>query len=371
MLNLSSTVDLDFMAFLRWWTRELVQLVPENAKWLLNNPQGLIVVKPESGRLRISYVENDESTPLATLDRNESSALLYQKLIERDEKFAKATVALRLTDGQVLSRDLLLPAAAKENLQQVIAYELDRYTPFKAEQVYFATLPKEGPQEPGFIKLFLVLTPRELLDGLYEDMRALSIVPAFADYEGCPSKLDAGRGRYNLLPEKYRQKTARTPFLIHSGLMALLALLFIGVMVLPILFQYQAVQVLSEKVASIEKEAKKIKIMQGKVDDAINETQQLLNEKTATPMMVALLDALSSLMKDDTSLTYLQYSDGHLQIQGESPSASTLIGILEDSELFNNARFVSPVTQDNVSKLERFQITVDITKKEAGNAKTK
>jgi general secretion pathway protein L len=51
-----------------------------------------------------------------------------------------------------------------------------------------------------------------------------------------------------------------------------------------------------------------------------------------------------------------------LQIQGESPAASTLIAVLEASELFANARFASPVTQDSISKLERFQITVDVTK---------
>jgi general secretion pathway protein L len=72
------------------------------------------------------------------------------------------------------------------------------------------------------------------------------------------------------------------------------------------------------------------------------------------------LNTLSALIKDDTWLSYLQYSNGHLQIQGESPAASALIGVLEDSAMFASAKFVSPVTQDNVSKQERFQITVDV-----------
>jgi general secretion pathway protein L len=75
-----------------------------------------------------------------------------------------------------------------------------------------------------------------------------------------------------------------------------------------------------------------------------------------------MLNTLSSLIKDDTWLSYAQYSDGHIQIQGESPAASTLIAVLEASELFANARFASPVTQDRISKLERFQITVDVAK---------
>ncbi len=370
MLNLISTVDLDFMAFLRWWRRELGLLVPEKVKRLVTDKQGFIIITPELSRLHFSVEDDGERRFLTSLERTEGSAAMFQQRVAQDESLAKAAVILRLPVGMGLVRELSFPVAAKENLQQVIAYELDRYTPFKADQVYFAVRPSEGPQEPGLIKVSLVLTPRESLDALYEDVRAIGLLPVFADYEGVPNLLQSSRNRYNLLPEKYRQKTPQIPFIIHTSLMVLACWLFIGVLVLPVWFQYQTVEALTERVKGIEKEAKKIKLMQGKVDEAINETQKLLDEKTDMPMMVAVLDALSSLMKDDTSLDYLQFSDGHLQIQGQSPSASTLIGVLEASELFNNARFVSPVTQDNVSKLERFQITVDISKKSDGHEKT-
>jgi general secretion pathway protein L len=36
--------------------------------------------------------------------------------------------------------------------------------------------------------------------------------------------------------------------------------------------------------------------------------------------------------------------------------------VLEDAALFSNAKFVSPVTQDTTTGLERFQITVDVSK---------
>jgi general secretion pathway protein L len=92
----------------------------------------------------------------------------------------------------------------------------------------------------------------------------------------------------------------------------------------------------------------------------IDETKLLIAEKSAAPTVADMLNTLSTLMKDDTWVGYLQYSDGHLQIQGESPTASALLGILEDSEMFANARFVSPVTQDKTSGQEHFQITVDV-----------
>jgi general secretion pathway protein L len=220
----------------------------------------------------------------------------------------------------------------------------------------------EGQQEPGQFKVMLVFVKRELLDGLYEDLKVMGLSPLFADYEGNANDLDKPYAGYNLLPEQFRQKSANTPRFFHWGLLAATVLLFIVTLVLPVILQSQTVEVLTEKVKVIEKDAKKIKALQQEVDAVINETQKLLDEKRARPALVMMLNELSHLIKDDTFLSYLQYSDGHLQIQGESPAASTLIGVLEASDLFNNARFASPVTQNTVSKLERFQITVDVNR---------
>jgi len=145
-------------------------------------------------------------------------------------------------------------------------------------------------------------------------------------------------------------------------LSSLTLLLLLAVIIMPVWFEYQAVNALSHKVKKLEKEANKIKDLQAEANAIIEETQQLLDEKTKTPSVLVMLDTLSNLIKDDTSLAFLQYANGQLQIQGESPAASALIAVLEDSELFNNAVFVSPVTQDALTKREHFQITTEPSK---------
>ncbi|MDD1628586.1 MAG: PilN domain-containing protein [Methylococcaceae bacterium] len=359
MLNLNSTIDLNFKQLFRWWKRELGFLVPEKIKRLVNDKQGFIIISPEGSQLVLTYTHDGQSEPLATLDRGARDST-FQGLYEKDERLAKATVILRLKGQDAIQKELSLPAAAKENLYQVVAYELDRYTPFKAEQVYFAVKPLDVVNEPGQIRVMLILTPREILDGLYEDVKALGLSPLFADYEGSANNLDDLDYTYNLLPERLRQKTAKLPRLIHWSLITLTCLLLMAVIVMPVWFEYQTVNALQLKTASLEKEAKKVKALQSDIDAVIDETRQLIKEKNATPEVIVMLNTLSSLIKDDTWLSYAQYSDGHLQIQGESPAASTLIAVLEASELFVNARFASPVTQDRISKLERFQITVDV-----------
>ncbi len=384
MPSLNSTINLDVKKLFRWWLRELDFLVPDKIRRRFFETQGFIIVRPEGSQLALTYVliardgvyaasqsgtgaasARDgvyaENQPLAILERNASGIAQYKALLANDERLAKANLILRLTAQEAIQKELALPAAVRENLSQVVAYELDRYTPFKAEQVYFAVKPLEGEHEPGQIRVMLVLTPRETLDALYEDIKAMGMSPLFVDYEATPNDLEQRYDGYNLLPEGLREKTANTPRLIYTALIAGVFLLLGAVLALPVWFEYRTVDVLQEKIDEIEKDAKAVKAMQQEIDAMIDETRLLIAEKNAAPAVIDMLNTLSVLMKDDTWLGYAQYSDGHLQIQGESPAASTLIGVLEDSEMFVNARFVSPVTQDKVSGQERFQITVDVT----------
>ncbi len=50
---------------------------------------------------------------------------------------AEARVAVSLPASQVLRKTITLPAAVEENLLQALAYDLDRHTPFKPDEVYF------------------------------------------------------------------------------------------------------------------------------------------------------------------------------------------------------------------------------------------
>ena len=96
------------------------------------------------------------------------------------------------------------------------------------------------------------------------------------------------------------------------------------------------------------------------IDNIVDETQQLINIKNSASPLTKLMNRLTQLIPNDTWLTHFKYKDSKLQIQGQSPSASVLIGVLEESVLFSNARFVSPLTQDKRTGMERFKISMDV-----------
>jgi general secretion pathway protein L len=362
MPNLNSAIDLDFKKFFRWWKRELSFLIPDRIKQLISDQHGTIIVRPEGNQFILSYWFDWRDEPLATFERDETGIAKYHELLANDERLQKADLIFRLTRKYAIQKELSLPAAAKENLLQVVTYELSRYSPFSAEHAYYAVKALDVTNEPGQIRVMLILTAREVLDTFYRDLKTFGMVPKFVDYEDFANVLDQSEEPYNLLPEWLREKTDKTAQMVNVALLGLVGLLMLSALALPVWFESRSVNALQEKIHAIEKEAKSIKALQAEVDALVDETQQLIDKKSEKPPVVAVLDTLSKLIKDDTWLAYGQYASGQLQVQGESPAASTLISVLEASDVFANAKFVSPVTRDNVTKLERFQITVDITK---------
>jgi general secretion pathway protein L len=362
MQKLNSEIDLDFKKFFRWWKRELQFLIPDRVKELISERKGTIIVRPVGKQFGLSYWFDGKEEALATIERDESGIAKYKALLNANERLQKADLILRLSRKYALQKELSLPAAARENLVQVVGYELSRYSPLSAEHAYFAVKPLDVTNEPGQIRVMLVLTARKVLDSFYNDLKVFGMRPNLADFDDFPNDLAQIDEPYNLLPESLREPVDRTAQLVHAGLAVLVGLLFIATLALPVWFEARAVDNLEARIKAVEKEAKNIKAMQAETDALVDETKQLLDIKSEKPPVVALLDTLSKLIKDDTWLAYGQYSNGQLQIQGESPEASSLISMLEASDYFDNVKFVSPVTRDNVSKLERFQITADISK---------
>ncbi|MEQ1765956.1 MAG: hypothetical protein ABL859_00885, partial [Methylotenera sp.] len=160
----------------------------------------------------------------------------------------------RLTGKNALQKELSLPAAAKENLYQVITYELSRYSPFSAEQAYYAVKVLDTVNEPGQIRVILIITARDVLDAFYTDLKAFDMTPKLVDYEGVPTDLDQNHGDYNLLPEWLQVKTDKTAQIIHASLLGGLFTLLIGALALPVWFESRSVNALQEKISSIEKE---------------------------------------------------------------------------------------------------------------------
>ena len=358
-MNLDTNIEFDLRRFFLWWGRELAFLVPERLRQWLSDQSGQIFLTVSDEQLYFNRLVDGESQTLATLPVNEQTSSQFQKLKTEHAELEKAQCILRLTEQQAIGKVLYLPAAARENLKQVIEFEMDRYMPFKADQVYFADK-FLGKMDNGQIRVLLVVTPRQKLDRLIAELNTAGIRPSVADFAGLPNDFEQDFEPYNLLPEQHRPGGSPIARVVIWSAGLIVLLLFAAVLIFPVWHEGQQVHALRQQLRDLEKDTRTVQERQLEIDEIVSETERLLKTKSSMTSLTELINTLSKLIPDDTSLTHLQYNDDRLQLQGQSPAASLLIGLLESSPLFANARFVSPLTQDRRTGLERFQISVEV-----------
>ncbi len=366
-MNLNSSIDFDIKNFFHWWGRELTVWLPEKLRQVLIEKTDAVYLSATADEVRLYRMVDGRQQALGGVSLDEKGAESYQQMLAENPELEKAQFILRLNSAQGIAKVLSLPVAAKENLQQVVTFEIDRYTPFKAEQLYFS-VKQTGHQGNGHLSVLLVLTPRKTLDTIFQGLIDIGIHPSVADYEGAPNDPDDFTPAYNLLPQSKRPIKNKITQLMTNLLTVMVFVLIFVVLVFPVWHGSRTVDSLRERLTQLEKEAFIIQSRQREIDDIVDETERLIQAKNSAPSVTELINTLTKLLPDTTWLTHLQFRNKRLQIQGQSPSASALIGVLEGSPLFSNARFVSPLTQDKRTGLERFQISVDVDSPGADDA---
>jgi len=361
MVKLDTEINLDIRPFFHWWGNQLLTLVPARVRDWLIHPRERLMLSVQQDHVTLALAGKQRLQQLGAFSLDETGREQRRELFERNPPLNEAEIVLRLPQHHVLRKVFALPAAAGENLDQVVAFEMDRLTPFKAEQVYYQARLLEKNARSDQIDVELVLVLRDKLDDILDRLSAWGLMPEVVDVQpGDDENVDAGEVRYNLLPQHMRPKRSHWIKVLNLLLGIMLALLVLLSFAMPIWFDRQWMLALQEQVETAERTAKEVQSLKMDVDRRMHESVFVLEKKQQAPILIDVLNELSRLIPDETWLTSLQYKDRRIQIQGQSPSASALIEIIEASPVFQQTRFVSPVTRDRKTKLERFQIATEV-----------
>ena len=175
MLKLDSEIDI--AQFFNWWGGQLSFLLPQKFMDALARGKSLIVVEVGTKHAKLSYINHEQETPLGEFEFNELAKEEIHSLIQSNSQYSDAKIVLRVPENLSIIQDVFLPAAAEDNLHQVMSYELDRYTPFHKEQVYFDVI-KIGPaNNNALIHLVLILVQKKSLEDMYEQCLSLGLQP--------------------------------------------------------------------------------------------------------------------------------------------------------------------------------------------------
>ena len=123
--------------FFAWWFGQLADLLPQELRRSAFGAGDALVITPIGplGQRRRSC----RRWICAETARRRRSAILRLGAIGLADlpRMAGRTTVLRLGEADVLGKTVTLPLAAERELDQVLAFEMDRETPFKAEELYW------------------------------------------------------------------------------------------------------------------------------------------------------------------------------------------------------------------------------------------
>ncbi len=238
----------------------------------------------------------------------------------------------------MLTRTISLPAAAQENLRQVISFELDRFTPFSAEQVYFDFHLNTPGESADMLPVAVALVPRKRVDDWLSALRSAGIAVDSLSAAGLWEEA-------NLLPPELRPGLNLKRLAQRMAPVALIIVLLGAAMALPLWQKREIAISLQSTEAALRGKAGKVMELRERVDKEIEALETIRDQWQASPPVLDVLQVLTNLLPDDTSLQRMEVKGNTLTINGTSSSASSLIGLLQNSPAFDAPHFLSPVTQ--------------------------
>ena len=145
--------------FFAWWCAQLADLLPQELRRsALGTGDALVVtpIGPLGQGVEAVVVDQRHNGKESPLGHFALGAIGMADL----PRIASTATVLRLGEADVLGKTVGLPLAAERELDQALAFEMDRETPFTAEELYWNHRVIEADRQNGRLSVRLWLVPK-------------------------------------------------------------------------------------------------------------------------------------------------------------------------------------------------------------------
>lgn len=344
--------------FFSWWGGELRALLPARWRQALGGGNDWFLLQHRGGQWHLSPAAASTAAAVRwdeAADRALQQQAFRQALTGVDPDDLRLALVVPAAAG--LRRILHLPLAARDNLQQVVGFEIDRQTPFRAEQVYVDAHEVAQRAGDGRFAVELVAVPRSTVDPLLAQLTNMNVRVDAVDLllERQSSDGVGERLGVNLLPRD--QRTARSrPRARLNLILAVVGVLLLGLLLGEWLHNRAAARdAMQAQVDAMRGQAQQVVALRQQLQDNAGAAGFLTQRKQQTIPMLAVLQDLTARLPDDAWLERMSVSDGgQVGFQGQARQAARLVDALKDSTLIHDAGFQGSIQPDPNTGKERF-----------------
>jgi len=352
-----------FRVFLQWWLGELGALVPTRVRQRFTTAKhNLVLLLGDSDASPVLCLETGHELEALGRLNSQGAADARRKLISvlRDRGVLAAFnagrlgVCVRIPPHRASRTIIELPVAAESNLDEVVFYELDRHTPFRPEHARFSYRILGRDASAKRLDVELTVVPRPIVDDALAVAAGLDLKPDRIDV-AVDDEYRSASG--NLLPAEKAASPSRGFYFFTYALGGLAGLLAVIAIYIPIHAADRAADAATQEFSATKKATAAVTTLEKQIDELRREEGFLVNRKREVSTVSTLLLETTRIMPDGTWLSEWQLTGNEIQLSGTTQSASALVKLLEQSHIFQNTTFLSPVVQDPSTQRERFHIS--------------
>jgi general secretion pathway protein L len=264
-------------------------------------------------------------------------------------------VILRIPNGPVLHKTISVPQAARRDLAAFMALEMDRETPFSADEVFWSARVGRRDRAGESFTVTLDVVPRVAIDALIAQAMEAGFVPDVL--ETLPSSEEPGAPSVRIAignPTQGDFATVSRSMRLAAALGAILLLLALA---LPLTLQALALADVEDAIAAAKIAAAPALTARGGEEDEASAALRAAGVDRIDPL--AVLAAVTQAVPDDSSLTQFSLQGRTLTLSGRSRSPPALLAALAAAPLLIDPGFTAPTTRESDTS-EQFTLSATI-----------
>jgi general secretion pathway protein L len=326
---------MDVRIFLRWWFDQLAGLAPSFLASPRHGSRAATIVTADGDGVRVAVRSRKTISNIGDLD---AAAALGRARLP-----AAAIVQPHAQD--VLRKHVTLPAAAAGHLRRLLSFELERETPFSADEVYWDFAVMHRSPDGTRLDVEIALVPRDRLAPILAQARSAGLRPTAIE-------LPFASRAPHLVSLNDTPLTDADPWLPRlAGAAAALAL---AAAIMPWVAQQYALSAAEERLAVAHTSALQVAALREQVDRLGGRSS------SASGGVLAALAATTDALPDGSYLQALSLHGNRLVLSGYSARAADLIGRFAQAPAFRAPAFQSPVARGGDANVESFVLAVEV-----------
>ncbi len=264
-----------------------------------------------------------------------------------------AASTLRLPPEMLLEQQVALPIAAERDPERVLHYEMDRITPFTADELFWAWAVERRDRAQGRLHVRLSLVPKARLLPVLEALRQAGLRPAALE-----AKAPGGPLWRIALDRPPPARWRRRGLAVAGAACAVLALAAAAV---PFAVQSVRSAEVERRIAALRPRADEAEALRRRILSSTAGTDVFAEQRARVGDALAALATITDVLPDDTFLTELTMRTRIVTMSGQSAGAARLIAALAGERGIRNPAFAAPVMRNEGTRAEGFSIRAEMT----------